>query len=289
MISYDNCEYDLDSGDGAWNGTQIADLVTASIHDINTIESYADIRCGDGSVMSKFRNEITGTAPISRVVGYDLGDLETLQLLHPDVEYKCMHFSDDHESFDLITLNNVIEHVAAPHALLSACACRSRYVALHIPLEDRTGFRLTPQYNYRLNEVGHISFWNVATALNTLTASGLIPIQCKLTPGFQAPTDFARWSQRVAFPFRWMLWKLNPALLAATLGGVSLAVVCKGMLDEVPKSPGRTGGLHRNSLNSAPHFDGPPDGLNSDSLNPDLHRADLNRADPNVTRRRLPR
>jgi hypothetical protein len=64
---------------------------------------------------------------------------------HPEVEFKTADFLDDDIEVDLATLNDVIEHVSFPQKLLAGVARRCRYVALHVPLDDRLSVLLADQ------------------------------------------------------------------------------------------------------------------------------------------------
>ncbi len=107
-------------------------------------------------------------------------------------------------------------------------ARRARYVALHMPLDDRWSVLLRNQWNYRLGPVGHITFWNPATALNCVTSAGVVPVACRFTPGFLAPSGRERWTQWLVLPVRGLAWLVSPGLAAITVGGVSLAVLGEG-------------------------------------------------------------
>lgn len=221
--------YDVDFGDEAWKADQMARALT-HIPDPETVTRYADVGCGNGGVFVGIRSRLLANGfPIQRAVGYDIIPEEKFRdPQEPGIVFKRMDFFFDDEQFDLITLNDVVEHVVSPHNFLAGIARRARYVALHMPLDDRLSVLITDQYNFRLDSVGHISFWNPATALNMLTSSGLTPLWCGLTPGFMAPSGRARTIQRIAFVFRWAMWRINPGLMATTIGGASLAVLCRG-------------------------------------------------------------
>ena len=60
-----------------------------------------------------------------------------------------------------------------------------------------------------------------------LTSAGLEPLGCLLSPSFLAPSGRVRLSQKIMLPLRWLAWRLNPGFTAATIGGVSLAVLCR--------------------------------------------------------------
>lgn len=225
---YEGGDYDVEFGDDEWKAEQMARVI-CRIPDRAGVRRYADVGCGSGGVFAGIGDRLVREGfPIARAVGYDVIPEEKFRAGRPDLTFKRMQFAADDEQFDLITLNDVVEHVVAPQAFLGEVARRARYVALHIPLDDRLSVLVANQYNFRLGPVGHISFWNPATALNLLTASGLTPIWCELTPGFQAPSGGVRRVQRVARVFRRIMWRINPGLMAVTIGGASLAVVCRG-------------------------------------------------------------
>ena len=226
---YRDGSYDFNFGDDVWKAREMQKVI-ALIPDMTAINSYADVGCGNGGVfVSLYRELVRNGFPLQRAVGYDVASAyaETAAR-NPDVEFRTADFLEDGCEFDLVTLHDVIEHVTTPQVLLAGIARRSRYVALHIPLDDRLSVLLANDWNRRISIVGHISMWNVASALNILTASGLLPLKCRFTPGFSAPSGRVRWLQKAALPIRMLAYALSPGLTATTVGGVSLAVLCKG-------------------------------------------------------------
>lgn len=224
---YETGLYDVDFGDDAWKADQMVRAL-ANIPDPHTITRYADVGCGNGGVFAGIRQRLVDRSfPIRRAVGYDVVPEEKFRKA-AGIVFKRMDFLADDEQFDLITLNDVVEHVTSPQSFVAGIAGRARYIALHMPLDDRLSVLISNQYNYRLRTVGHLSFWTPATALNLLTNAGLTPLWCGLTPGFMAPSGRVRMIQRVALAFRWVMWRVNPGLMATTIGGASLAVLCRG-------------------------------------------------------------
>jgi hypothetical protein len=228
-VRYQTGNYDFDFGDDLWKAHQMLKVIER-IPDTPTIRSYADIGCGNGGVfVSLYKSLIQKGFLLRRAIGYDIASAwHRAAAMNPEVEFKTADFLEDGVEVDLATVNDVIEHVSSPQTLLAGIARRCRYVALHIPLDDRLSVVLADQWNFRIGQVGHISFWNAASALTMLTASGLLPLYCRFTPGFLAPSGRARLVQRLVLPFRWMMYAVNPGLTAATVGGVSLAVLCRG-------------------------------------------------------------
>ena len=230
---YTQGSYDTHVGDDAWKAGQMRQIIS-HIPDKDSIRSYADVGAGYGGVFVALVGEFRDAGlPLTRSVAYDVGAFdEAVVAAHPELSFRREDFLTADEQFDLVTLNDVVEHVPSPEKFLAVVAQRARYVALHIPLDDRLSVLLAPtQFNFRLGLVGHISFWSPATALTMLTSSGLVPLKCRYTPGFLAPSGRVRLIQRVALPFRWLLWTISPGLAAITTGGTSLAVLCRGQVE----------------------------------------------------------
>jgi SAM-dependent methyltransferase len=212
--------------DGQWKARQLLCLLQA-IPDKDTIQRMADVGTGPGDVLVHLRRFMVQAGfPLKEVFGYDIAPFpEGLAVANPQITFKHEDFLEAQEQFDLITVNDVLEHVTEPREFLKRVAARSRYVAIHIPLDDRLSVLVANQFNYRLGPVGHISFWNPASALNLVSAAGVLPLHCRFTPGFAAPSGRQRWTQRLVLPIRLVSWLLSPGLTAITLGGVSLAVL----------------------------------------------------------------
>jgi SAM-dependent methyltransferase len=226
---YQTGDYEFDFGDDVWKAREMRKVI-ARIPDAQTIVSYADIGCGNGGVFVSLYNELLRCGfPLRRAIGYDIASAwHGVAAKHPEVEFRTADFLKDDIELDLATLNDVIEHVTCPQTLLAGVARRCRYVALHIPLDDRLSVLLSEQWNRRIGPVGHISFWNPASALNIVTSSGLLPLYCRFTPGFLAPSGRKRLLQQLALPIRMLAYAVSPGVAAATVGGVSLAILCRG-------------------------------------------------------------
>jgi hypothetical protein len=229
---YSEGRYDTHFGDDAWKAGQMRQII-AQIPEKESIRSYADVGAGHGGVFISLVSELRQAGlPLALSVAYDVGAFDkSVVAAHPELSFRQEDFLASDARFDLVTLNDVVEHVPSPEKFLAAVAARARYVALHIPLDDRLSVLLADQFNFRLGPVGHLSFWNPATALTMLTSSGLVPLKCRYTPGFLAPSSRARLIQRAALPFRWLLWTISPGLAATTIGGASLAVLCRGQVE----------------------------------------------------------
>ncbi len=228
-VRYQVGDYDFDFGDDAWKAREMRKIIE-HIPDAKTITSYVDIGCGNGGVfVSLYRELVRCGFRFQKGVGYDIAAAwKEMAVRSPEVEFKQADFINDSIEVDLATLNDVIEHVTNPQTFLASIASRCRYVALHIPLDDRLSVLLADQWNYRIGPIGHISLWNTASALNLITSSGLLPLFCRFTPGFLAPSGRKSLLQKLLLPIRLLLYAISPGITASTIGGVSLAVLCRG-------------------------------------------------------------
>jgi len=127
--------------------------------------------------------------------------------------------------FDLVVLFDVIEHIPAPVEFLRQVALRTRFVVLHIPLDDSifSWLRNLPLENLR--KPGHLLVMDSSTALNIVAMAGLRAMLFRFSPVFRAPSGSISRAQKLLNPLRTLLYYFNPYLLQKTLGGTSLMVL----------------------------------------------------------------
>ncbi len=226
---YSRGEYEIEDKDGPWKARYMHDIIN-SIPDKYSIKKYADIGCGSGGVLRNLVELLKQSGfPLEQIIGYDISPIpDFIRKASPEIEFRQQNILESKDYYDLVTINDVLEHVSSPQEFLAGVGSRTRYVAVHIPLDDRLSVLLTDQYNYRIRDVGHISFWNPCSALNLISASGLQPLRCSFTQGFLAPSGRERLIQKIAIPFRFIIGTISPGLAAVTVGGYSLAVLCRG-------------------------------------------------------------
>jgi len=228
---YEQGQYKLSVQDGVWKAGQMASLLE-SIQDKSSIRRYADVGCGPGDVLVHLRERLLRAGfPLEKVYGYDIAPFpEGLTSSHPEILFRQADVLDSDECFDLVTANDVLEHMSAAQKFLERIAKRTRYLAIHMPLDDRLSVLFTNQYNYRLREVGHLNFWNPSSAINLITSAGIQPLRVHFTPGFMAPSGRERPLQLLAMPIRFLIGTISCGLAASTVGGYSLAILGRGML-----------------------------------------------------------
>lgn len=188
--------------------------------------SVCDVGCGVGEVLSLLQPHLS---PESRLVGYEIAEAaiaicktkerEGLRFVHGDfLQEAC-------ETFDLVMVLDVLEHLEDVHGFLRAIRPRGRYKLFHIPLElcVQTVLRGTPLLR-AWEESGHLHFFTQPLALAALQRAGHTVVDWFYTPEtIEAPNlsllrRLLRWPHRLAFT-------LAPTLTTRILGGYSLMVL----------------------------------------------------------------
>lgn len=189
------------------------------------IESYADVGCGSGHVVSGLRQALlTRGHPLQQVQGYDVSP-HVASLTREGVELVHGDFSTADTRVDLVSLFDVFEHVLDPMDFLKRISQRAKLVALRIPLDHTLNNSLRDWFKKGMANPGHILFMDPVFALNILTLSGLRVLDYSYSFGFNAPSGHSTRLSKVARPARAALAKLSPYVLSKTLGGASLVVI----------------------------------------------------------------
>lgn len=127
--------------------------------------------------------------------------------------------------YDMAVLFDVIEHIPDPIGFLRLVGQQTRFIALHIPLDDTIVSGIRNLYRQNIQHPGHIIALDTTAALNLLAFSGLRIIDFTYSPAFRAPSNAETPLQRIANPMRSILYRLSPFVLQKILGGVSLTVL----------------------------------------------------------------
>ncbi len=187
----------------------------------------ADVGCGSGAATIGVVSGLTALGfTVTEAVGYDVSP-HVAALRHPQVRFVHDDFVVGERRFDLVTLFDVIEHVPDPVGFLRQVSQRARFVGLHIPLDDSLNCSARDLYRQALKDPGHLIALDTVSALNLLAFAGLRVVDYEYVFGFQAPSGSPTLLSKCIYPLRAALAALSPWLLAKTLGGVSLMVLCR--------------------------------------------------------------
>ncbi len=195
---------------------------------VGRVLRYADVGCGSGAVATQTAQTLRDCGhPLSAAMAYDVSPHVT-HLRLKGVETRHADFTTQSDSYDLVTVFDVAEHVPDPARFLARIGERARLVAVHLPLEDHLNWNLRGRHRARLVDPGHLLVLDFAAAINVVTSSGLKVLDYAYTPGFEAPSGRSSRTARWLAPARRFAARTSPWLVSKTLGGMSLMVLAEG-------------------------------------------------------------
>jgi 2-polyprenyl-3-methyl-5-hydroxy-6-metoxy-1,4-benzoquinol methylase len=175
-----------------------------------------DVGCGNGrflSLMSALGWVVHGIEP-------DPGSAEVARrLLGRPVHAELSSAPFPPETFDVITLNHVLEHVSNPTEVLSLCHClcrRGGRIGIVVPNWRSLGHRVFGRHWYGLEPPRHVAMWERGTLVEQLERAGFHVQRARTT----SAREWAR-SWRLSWRFR--TDRGSPRVLVAAWGAVSAA------------------------------------------------------------------
>lgn len=165
--------------DGGVKAASIAKIVRA-----NNIscQKIVDTGCGTGGVLKALlQHDIFRD---STAIGYDIAPYAinfAKQRERNNLSFHCSDFLQTNENYDLLLCIDVFEHVDDYIGFLRRLRGRSKYYAFHIPLDINIVGLLRGQHLKQRKEVGHLHYFDQATALATLRDTGFKIIDAQYT------------------------------------------------------------------------------------------------------------
>lgn len=195
--------------------------------DCLNIGTYADVGCGSGGVVKGLSDLLINAGHIlSDIAGFDVSP-HVNDLNIPRISFFQEDFVKFGKSYDLVTLTDVFEHVAAPIEFIRKIGELSKIVVFHIPLDDCITVNLRNLQRSKIKNPGHLIFLDVNSALNLITFAGFKIIDFDYSrETISAPSNLTSLSQKLFFPIKFFLFRISPGLMARVFG-FSLVVVAK--------------------------------------------------------------
>lgn len=205
--------------DSAWKCDQIVRMLGSAAG----FETVCEVGCGAGEILVQLQDR---RPSIRRLVGYEIAEAAYAMAVGRSTERLSFVLADAAESpetFDLMLIMDVIEHVPDPIDFLASLRFKARSTMVHIPLDLSAQAILRPTKLMTLrSQVGHIHYFTLETALATLTDAGYTVRGHVLTSFFEQAAKSLK--ARVAVVPR----RLLPARLGArTLGGYAALVLAE--------------------------------------------------------------
>jgi SAM-dependent methyltransferase len=147
-----------------------------------TCQKIVDVGCGTGGVLNALlQNDIFRH---STAVGYDIAPYAVRlakQREGDNLTFHCGDFLQTNERYDFLLCIDVFEHIDDYMGFLRKLRGRSKYYVFHIPLDISILGLLRGQPLQRRKEVGHLHYFDQATALATLRDTGFAIIDRQYT------------------------------------------------------------------------------------------------------------
>lgn len=197
----------------------------------NNIEltSYADVGCGSGEIVKLLGKELKLKIKSLQVLkGYDVSP-HVEKLSDETVDFSFEDFTKSNENFDLVTLNDVFEHIPNPISFLCEVGKKAKLLVMHIPLEDCLSVNIRNLQKRKIKDPGHLVFLDINSALNLITTSGLKILDYEYSKGsIKAPSNNKSILQKITYPVKSILLFLNPYIYSKIFG-ISIIVIAKGI------------------------------------------------------------
>jgi SAM-dependent methyltransferase len=218
------------SEDAKYKVASIKKILFQYLKDNNIqISSYADVGCGSGEIIKLLGKELKlNFESLQFLKGFDVSPHVT-KFNDENIEFSFQDFTKSDEKFDLVTLNDVFEHVINPLVFLAEVGKKANIIVMHIPLEDCLSVNLRNLQKRKIKNPGHLVFLNINSAINLITFSGLKIVDYEYSKdAINAPSNNSSISQKITYPFKYLLLKINPYLFSKIFG-ISLVVIAEGI------------------------------------------------------------
>jgi len=192
------------------------------------LKSYADVGCGSGKIIKLLGKELKQEFnTLDTVKGFDVSP-HVSKLSDELVEFCYEDFTKTNERFDLVTLNDVFEHIQNPVKFLSHVGERAKHIVMHIPLENCLSVNIRNLQKRKIKNPGHLIFLDINSALNLITFSGLTIVDYEFSKdSLKAPSNNKTILQKMAYPIKTILLNLNPYVYSKIFG-ISIIIIAKG-------------------------------------------------------------
>jgi SAM-dependent methyltransferase len=136
-------------------------------------KNIVDVGCGTGGILNALLQD--DTFRNSTAVGYDIAPYAVKLAKQREgdrLKFNCGDFSQTSDNFDCLLCIDVFEHIDDYMGFLRKLRGRSRYYIFHIPLDMNLIGLFRGDHLQRRKEVGHLHYFDQATALATLRDTG---------------------------------------------------------------------------------------------------------------------
>jgi SAM-dependent methyltransferase len=209
-------------------GDKVADVLTSVARSGLRPTSVCDIGCGAGEVLSQLHRRL----PASRSVGYDISGyaIALAQRRAGDgLAFREADATSDPETFDVMLLLDVLEHVRDPVSFLHAARVKAPIAIINLPLELSALKVLSGKSLARGRAaLGHIHYFNEALAHSMVAEAGFEVCDAWFSPPGTGRENVAP-HRRALRAMQRSATRVHPPLAARTIGGSSMMITAKAL------------------------------------------------------------
>jgi hypothetical protein len=227
---YTNGEYlrnnpTWDVEDAPWKADQIFQMLKK--HHLEP-QSICEVGCGSGEILRQLQMRMPFTCMFT---GYEISP-QAFALCqkreNAHLNFNLMIFTGKSgETFDIILLIDLIEHLEDYFQFLREIKNNSHYKILHIPLELFVLSVLYPPFLLgQRRKVGHLHHFSKEIALQILADLGYEILDWEYTPGYSLERDYGIKDRLLKIPRR-IFYPLCKDLTVRIFGGYSLLILVK--------------------------------------------------------------
>jgi len=207
--------------DAPWKARHIESIIRRNNL---TFDSLCEVGCGTGEILLNLSRAFPGTP----MTGFEISPHAYERAKSKETDDVTFHFGDVMDSgqtFDIVVIADVIEHVEDYIAFIKKLKTVGKRAVFHIPLDlsVQSVLRSWPILGLR-SSVGHLHYFYKETALATLRDCGYTVVDYTYTASRLELPNQALSSRIMRFPRR-LLHAVNPDFAVRLLGGYSLLVL----------------------------------------------------------------
>jgi len=201
----------------------IARMLSTRDMDIQTV---AEIGCGAGGVIKSLQEKMSANV---KFFGFDISEDAIARAGGREgLHFYCGDLLSREETYDLLLVIDVIEHVPDYLGFLEKCRQRARFKLYHIPLDIHVSSVVRASFINERHTIGHIHYFTAESAFASLSDTGHKVIEFCYTDGAVALERFhPGWKRKLANIPRRVVASISRPWAARLLGGYSLLILAE--------------------------------------------------------------
>lgn len=210
--------------DSPWKCKKIFDTIPPSFKFKKRLK-VVDIGCGVGEILKLFSEKIESLGSKIECFGYDISPhaIKEAKKNFPKGKFRCKEFSkhDFNCYIDITLLIDILEHLENPDGLLSGLERTTKYLIVHLPLENNLALKIRKnEMKNRSRRMGHIHHYDKKSAMDMFERHKFEVISYVYTC-FDVDGNYkynSKLNRVFGAPLRRIIYDVSPSFLSKSLG-----------------------------------------------------------------------